>query len=341
MATEADPSMHRFIQRTKAKPLASEVTKLAVCILNHYSRRSLTVNRYRKMGPFVLNDRNSGAPPAGPFRFDDFVSHIRDSRSFDHTLFHLPPLLSVWLDAGPVFSINSSIFVSDVEGPLPLVTLPFGESFPIKPSIDREGVAFGTFQTALQENIVRLFHQLVDASHLALEVSGLDWFHCLRMIINDCVTIVDITLHQLYYKAEYLPKAHWKFDRAGLKKRNGMRIMDKFNWIGKITGRGLDDAVEEKKRFRLLKNIRNHMNHFDPPCFAFTLKDAEEWLSHVPHIGRLLWKMRMKMDEPPTRGIVEMITLPVVAFVSRNESDPPFPQERAVGYSSSTWPRLE
>ncbi len=340
MATEADLSMHRFIQRTKARPLASEVTKLAVCILNHYSRRSLTANRYRKMGPFELNDRNSGKPPAGPFRFEDFVSHIRDNRTFDHMLFDLPPLHSVWLDAVPVFSINSPIYVTDVQGPLPLVSLPFGETFPVKPSIDREGVAFGTFQTALQENIVRLFHQLIDTSHLALEVSGLDWFHGLRLIINDCVTIVDITLHQLYYKAQYVPKANWRFDPVALRKQNSMRMMDKFKWIGKITGRGLDDAVEEKKRFKLLKNIRNHMNHFDPPCFAFTLKDAEEWLSHVPYIGRLLWKMRMKMDEPPTKGIVEMMTLPVVAFVPRNGSNPPLPQGQDVGYGSTTWPRL-
>ena len=158
------------------------------------------------------------------------------------------------------------------------------------------------------------------------------WFHDLRILINDCITVVDITLHQLYYKAEYNPKQGWRFDREALKKRDGMRMMDMFEWIGKITGQGLDNATAEKEHFRVLKDIRNHLNHFDPPCFAFTIEDVVGWLNRVPHIGRLLWKMRMEMDEPPTNGIVEIITLPLLEFVPRNSSGRRQPQGRGVGY---------
>jgi len=113
--------------------------------------------------------------------------------------------------------------------------------------------------------------------------------------------------------------------------------MKTFEWIGRITSRGLDDAVEDKKRFRLLKNVRNHMNHFAAPCLAFTLKDVQEWPSHVPHIGRLLWKMQMKMDEPPSKGIDEMIILPAVHLVPRDPSAGPPEQGPEVGHSSSSW----
>lgn len=35
--------------------------------------------------------------------------------------------------------------------------LPFGESFPLTPSLDREGAVYQNFQGAIQGNIVRLY----------------------------------------------------------------------------------------------------------------------------------------------------------------------------------------
>ena len=53
-------------------------------------------------------------------------------------------------------------------------------------------------------------------------------FTHLRMLLNECVSIVDITLHQLYFKAEYGPKpAGWTFDPDRLGRRHGVRLKDK------------------------------------------------------------------------------------------------------------------
>jgi len=88
-----------------------------------------------------------------------------------------------------------------------------------------------------------------------------------------------------------------------------------------------------------LKDIRNHLSHFDPPCVAFTMADVAGWLNLVSDVGRFIWKMRMRMEAPLSKGIVEMITLPLVKFMPQDPSDLRLPQESDVGYISSTWPR--
>ena len=100
---------------------------------------------------------------------------------------------------------------------------------------------------------------------MAFDLDKLSWFHGLRMLLNECVTIVDITLHQLYFKAEYGPRpAGWAFDPDKLVQRQGRRLTDKLNWLAKITGKPLDDARDEVASFVTLKDIRNHFSHFDP-----------------------------------------------------------------------------
>jgi hypothetical protein len=142
----------------------------------------------------------------------------------------------------------------------------------------------------------------------------------------------------LICEAQYDPKPHWKFETRWLKNRRGIGIMAKFRWIEQITGQELGDADKETDHFKFLKNIRNHFNHFYPPCVVFAVEDVCEWLNRVPAVGRLLWKVRERMDEPASKGIVEIITLLLVEFVPRDPRAPRVKQGDDVGYTSSCWP---
>lgn len=84
--------------------------------------------------------------------------------------------------------------------------------------------------------------------------------------------------------------------------------------------------------------VRNHFNHFDPPCIAYTVEDVVGWLNDVPRIGMLLWKIRAKLRSQLNPTIIEIITLPEVMFVPRNPTLPRVPQPRDVGYASTIWP---
>ena len=145
------------------------------------------------------------------------------------------------------------------------------------------------------------------------------------------------TLHQLYFAAQYQPRANWRFDPDKLGRRHGIRISDKLHWIGSITGRPLDDARDEVDSFNVLRGIRNHFNHFDPPCVVISIDDAADWLNRVPTIGHLLWKIRAKLEAHLTPELVEIMLLPIVKVNPKISQLARPKQGIDAGYRSSTW----
>jgi hypothetical protein len=342
MAENGKTDEHRFIQRTGAKPKIAEVKKIAAYILDHYTGIQRSPSQYIKAARVPVSWSEKDGQKEVVVSFEDIVSHIQRDRTFDAALFGLGLPPNYWLD--------SSVAVGKPDGPVPSVDgkmylkfapdAGFGPSFPVEPCIDREGVAFSSFQNQLQSNITKLHAALIDSCSIAPQLGRMmEWFNDLRMLLNECATIVDITLHQTYFKAEYGPRpAGWTFDPEKLGRRQGVRLRDKLQWIGKITGKPLDDARDEVASFIVLKDIRNHWNHFDPPGVAYTMEDVVGWLNRVPDIGRLLWKIRAKMKVPLSKGIVEIITLPTVMFVPRDPAATRLAQGDDVGYRSSIWP---
>jgi hypothetical protein len=306
-------------------------------MLNCYSGTTQSVNQYRAMGTIRLSWTDGTGKAEKIFtRFADIVSHIKQTRSFQ---LKLPPPPN-WLDLSvAVAKPDGPIVSTDGTKHLPFTLPSFGKDFPVTPTIDREGAAFSSFHSHIQSNILRLHARVIDACDLAFNLDDMTWFHDLRMLVNECVTAVDMTLHQLYIKAEFGPRPEgWRFDRAKLGPSHGVRLKDKLKWIGQITGRPLDDARDEVASLTVIKGIRNHWNHFDPPCLAFTMEDVVFWLKRVPDIGRLLWKMRQKMGLPLSGEIVEIIMLPLAVFIAKDPSAPRVPQGDDVGYRSSCWP---
>ena len=333
---------HRFITYTDQKPLTSEASRLAAYILNRYTQADLSVTKYRRLRRLVgtLTDQRTGASSELVVEFDALAHHIRECRTFRHEDFTLPPLECDWLDASlgmakpdaPIATADWSNFMKIA------LALPFGDGFPLQPCIDREGVAFASFQEPIQRNITALHRRLVEESHLAVSLRS-SWFSDLRMLLNECISLVDITLHQLYFFAQHRgAEFGWRFDSEALGPRHGTRLADKLRWVGLITGKHLDDAAAERRSLSVLKAVRNHFNHFDPPCLAYSVEDVVVWLNLVPDVGRLAWRIREKLAAQLSAGIVEIVTLPIARFVPRHPELPRVAQDKDVGYASTIWP---
>jgi hypothetical protein len=118
---------------------------------------------------------------------------------------------------------------------------------------------------------------------------------------------------------------------------HGVRVSEKFRWIGLITSRPLDNARDEVDSFNVLRGGRNHLNHFDPPCVVISVDDAADWLNRVPRIGDLIYKIREKLEAPLTQEIVEIMLLQIVKVNPKIPHNPRAEQEADAGYRSSAF----
>lgn len=332
---------HKFLRYSTDLPDVHEVRKIAQYVLNHYQSpvRATNIRDYKNMRVMNLTWTDSkGNTHTGQVSFNKLVEHIQTTLSLDVELFNLPRLECTWLDcAGLSLQRNFHILADHTEPVKLQLQTPFGEKFPFRPGLDREGMAYASFQIPIQKNLVYLHKQVVQESQHSVTTDH-QWLNNLRMLINECVSIVDITLHQIYAAAEYRINPQWTFSPDRLKKQRGMRITDKFEWIGQITGRPLDNAKANIDSFNLLRGIRNHLNHFEPPCFALTPEDVMEWLNKVPRIGYLLWKIREKLEAQLTPELIQIVLLPQVIFDSERrqslQSNKRIPQPTDSGYNS-------
>lgn len=336
-----DNRSHRFLALRNEKPFVVETNRLAAYIINTLLGKNYSISKLRKLKEINIEWRTNVKQFQGTISLDSVSKHLQSKRQLIEAELTLPKIECEWFDGfvsffksdGPIATINYDRFARFT------VPMDLGHRFPLEPCIDREGVVYRTLQTPLQQNIIRLYYKLVENSHLAI---GLDfnWLNDFRTLLNDCVAVIDVTLHQLYFKAQYGdPPNLFKFDEEALGPRFGIRLKDKLNWIGKITGRPLDNAFNEINSFIVLKNLRNHLSHFDPPCFAYTMEDIVSWLNRIPDVGRLLWRIREKIQVQLNPSIIGIILLPPVDFVPKNQH-PRVPQPKDVGYGSTDWIRI-
>jgi hypothetical protein len=156
-------------------------------------------------------------------------------------------------------------------------------------------------------------------------------------MISNCISLVDITLNQFYIKAEYDPLPGWQFDKKLVGERVNRRLTDKLHWIKQIAGVSPDDIGDELQALNVLKALRNHTQHFDPPCFGFTLEEAVIWLNLIPMIGSLLFKIRNLIGTDFNGQIVEMMLLPKVEFHGSVLFDRKRLPHDQTGYVTTRW----
>lgn len=270
--------------------------------------------------------------------FRSLGRHIYTMRDLDFESFGFPQL-ACWMDASMTVIMNSPMRRKDGSF-MTMGASTQGEAIRLHPKIDREGKVFTSTQSLILQNIVRLHKAVVAGSEEALDEDNLAWLNSLRMLACDTVAIVDVTLHQLYYRAENRPDHDgWKFEPHRLKKLPAMRIQDKLRWVGLITGNSLDRNVVERSALNQIKAVRNHLQHFDPPIFAYDLEDVCSWLNCVPKVGALLWGIRRSCDAQVSRDLVRMLMLPQIRLRPiEPEAERPRTKSKEVGWISSTWP---
>lgn len=270
---------------------------------------------------------------SAPISLRSFEDHL-EGGSFDCKRFNLFDPRCDWLDASVIGAPKFHATGSDGSALTFQMPTRFGDGFPLVPTLDREGQAFSSFQTLLQDRILTLRASLVSKSD-AFE--SLEWFQDLRSYVSESVSLIDTTLHQLYFKAQYSPLPGWKFDPARLGERHGRRLTDKIKWIYQITG-NFFNADAELRSFEEVKNLRNHLQHFDPPCLCFTLEfDVTRWLNTMTDVALLAWKMRRAIGSPLSPSLIRMLLAPAIEFAPERLDRPRVAPSTKVGYASTRW----
>lgn len=336
------PDEHLYIVPSD-KPRVGANSDVAFMLVEHLFKGKLhnSVSSWRKdKGLYQVSwtDRNGQRQQSAPINYLKISEFIREHGYFDNEQFHLPPIECFWLE----FSINYKInwHLHDQTAPEGMAVQDktgqeqYGQNYPIVPRLTREGHSFTTLQPQLLSRIFRLREKLIQTSNQALED---DWFFDLRTLINDTVSIVEITLNQLYNKAEYDPLPHWNFDKEALGSKQGRRFEDKLGWVYKIAGKHLN-AEKYMPGVNNLRELRNHMMHFDPPSLVIPIEEAVIWLNQVLDVGYLLLKIRQAIGVEVSLQLMNFLLQKEALFNPEAPFSQRLPFEAGQGdYASSTW----
>jgi hypothetical protein len=329
---------HQFIQVKVPKANPSTLRGVAADLISSYTGQSLSRTKWLKQKPVEVAWARRGVDAnqkpveymvhSQPLTLRLIEAQLEELSAFDHETFGLYEPKCSWLD-------ESFRMAQDGTGMVIRAHFALGDGFPITPAIDREGYLCSSFQPVVQQEILDHWQTLLQTSN---EFTKDEWAARLRLLFAASVSLIDMTLHQIRTKAEYDPLPSWVRSVEGLGPRTGQRLDDKFGWIYKITGRHLPYMPEERRAFTTIRELRNHTQHLDPPCFGFTLEDASVWMNSIPLVARLAWMLRRHVSAPLSAPLIRLLLLPEVTFVPKNSTKPRVPQTREFGYQSTVWP---
>ncbi len=89
--------------------------------------------------------------------------------------------------------------------------------------------------------------------------------------------------------------------------------MDKLKWVKIITNNHLN-IEKEKSSLNKLKEIRNHLNHFDPPSFVATLNEICGWLNDIFDVVKIVMRIRLCAGETLNKELTELYLQPNIHF---------------------------
>jgi hypothetical protein len=332
---------HKFIL-FNPKARIGAVSEMSLLITNQiFKERPLSIKKWKEFKGYHKvgwNDPNNQPQESRPVNYLIISEFIRANNYFSYDHFNLPHIECFWLDHSTDISANMHLHDDTVPNGLGIQDSTsqqqYGKNYPIKPRLIREGQSFTTLQPQLLDRIISLRKLLIEKSNLALEVS---WFFDFRSLVNDAISLLDITLNQIYIKAEYDPLPHWKFDLEKLGSKVNRRFEDKLRWIYQISGRNLN-AESQMTNVNCLRKLRNHLMHFDPPSLVFTVEEATTWLNQLIDVGYLLIKMRQAIGVEVSLPLIHLILQREALFNPLLHSAARLPINRIDGdYASSIW----
>lgn len=261
----------------------------------------------------IISDKESVAVSSKPINFRVIQRHLSKHMAFKHYELDLPEIISFWMDRSINAAMNFSYADATDELTLKdgLLKQQYGNSFPIDPQLNQEGLLITSFLQLVTKRIIYSRNYLVRESQ---NFFTSEWLFTLKDFLNHSISLVDISLNQLYLKAQYDKKESWKFNAGDLGPRHGVRLMNKLEWVYKITGNQLN-IENERKALEKLKEVRNHLNHFDPPAFVVTVSEVCEWLNDIFQIADIVIKIRRCAGEPMNKELIELYLQPDTHFI--------------------------
>jgi len=334
---------HRYFQYVSNSPDTETVRELAQQLANYYFNRDWSRRRWAKEPPLVCRWESSVRKSdntvvvtqhsSPPLHYDDFVKHLTETSSFNFAQLGVPDPLCRWLDSSVMFSPGFCAPSNDGSHSLTFQAEPtLGSRFPLIPTLDREGVAYTSFQMVLLKRIRDLRTALIAASGSPEKA---EWFQSFRSLVSECVALIENTVHQVYFKAKYDPLPGWKFVPTRLGERHRRNTMEKLDWVHEITRNPLH-AEAGKDAYKEIKDLRNHLNHFDPPSFACTWEEVAGWLNAVVHVAQLAWKIRRCLSATPAVPLIELLLERPIEFRPKDPGRARLPQAPYAGYASTS-----
>lgn len=334
-------NLHHYIQFS-SNARTGVNTEAGFMIIEHFLKQQQTRKQWtRDERVYVISqeDHNGNVRRSQPINYRIIARFIREHGYFDPAAFDLMPMECRWMDFSLDMSFNAQFkdphnddIVKLVDG---TAQEHYGPNYPIKPTLDREGRSFSTLLPLLLRRIIRLRNQLIASSQMALLP---EWFLDLRTLITDSVSVLEITLNQLYIKAQYDPLPGWEFDVEKLKGRNARRFKDKLGWVYQISGNHLE-AELHLAACDELREVRNHLSHFDPPSLTVTIEEMTKWLNYIIDVGYLIIKIRRAIGAELSYDLVNFILQREAIFVPGSDFNGriPLPEDGSAGYRSTTW----
>lgn len=336
---------HAFLRFAEPQPNGRVLREIGASLMARYCQVTLSRSKWLKQRSapvqWWIDQRDEQRRPYREHRQSKPISLLVLERALTHGTFDYEALglfdpRCDWLDSR--VDVLPKFHMSDPDGTALTWRAPttLGDTFPLVPTLDREGAVFNSFQLNLQTRITSLRDTLVSTS---ADFEHEAWLQNLRSYASECVSLIDSTLHQLYFKAQYAPLPGWNFNAKALGERHGRRLTDKLKWVYQITGRPLN-ADEEVHTFNTIRALRNHLHHFDPPCLCYSIEyDAVAWLNAVPLVGRLAWKIRQAVGSPLSVPLIQMLLARPVVFVPERSDARRAPPAPHTGYASTSWPK--
>ncbi|EPZ52082.1 hypothetical protein M902_2346 [Bacteriovorax sp. BAL6_X] len=323
-----------YFKTQNIKTTPNKVTReLAKYIINTSLNQNYSIGKLKKLGTQSFTWQGKNGTQSGQVEYRFLLNHLHSRRSLDNKKFNFPHGTN-YIDTGVEMSMPQPINASDGSVKIGLPLSELGKTFPISPVLNREGLASSNLVNTVCKNIVFLYKQLAVNSHDAVKINS-QWFLNFRMLINELVSVVDMTLNKMYLLAEYGQVPNWKFDKSVLGERHGRRFDDKLKWVYQITGVHLPQFKNELDSLKIVKGLRNHLSHFDPPCLSISVEELVKYANYTRDIGLVMWNLRrisnFKLSEP----LIEMILLQNYDFNS--------PYARPIDsnpdcYDTSKWP---
>lgn len=290
---------------------------LSVEILNYFSNKNLTRRKWKNIKPFTIryNIANGTIEKSKPISYHIIYEALKTKLVFDPFEFNLPVMQCHWLDYSLKYNFNfhpqPGFDFIDIK-----LDSVFGTANPVRYHIVEPTIVVTSMMGTLFKHIIKKRNELVHGSD---QLYRLDWLLEFRNIVADAISLVDITFNQLHYKAEYNKLSGWNYDVTQLGDRFGRRLMDKFNWVHKITGGLLPDLAAEKKALENLKYLRNQLMHFDPAHFEIKLKDLSTYFNDIILIGSLIYKVRKTIKAEISSELILFMLQPTVNYNENRE----------------------